>query len=312
MAEQRKGMSTGVIVAIASAIIASGAGGTAALMLTQGNKTAETPAAVSATDPTVAVQSAPGADPAVPPATLTPMQPGTATLSPDGSISFIDDSLTFSAVLPKGPADDPIIKKLRADAEAHLEKNKSGARADADERKKQGAEPMSWEIQIEWKQLAKAGGIVSLVGTNYEFTGGAHGMSYTRTLLAKADTGEELTLAKMLQADRSPSPALTIAICEALKTAKMKAIQSATIFDEPITCAGPKANVKLEDARMAFAPSTEADKFGGLFVYFDPYAVGAYAEGSYDFAIPQSVFSEDMRPAYKALFGGAIPADAKP
>lgn len=312
MTEERKGMSTGVIVAIASAVIASGAGGIGALMLTQGGQRAETPAAVTATDPNVSAQSAPAPDPATPPAPLTPMQPGTATLSPDGSISFIDDALTFSAILPKGPADDPIIRNLQADAHAELEKQKAGARADMDERKKQGAASLSWEVQIEWKQTARAGGIVSLVGTTYEFTGGAHGMTYTRTLLAKADTGEELSLARMLQADRSPSPALTIAICEALKAAKMKAIQSATIFDEPITCAGPKANVKLEEAHMAFAPSTEADKFGGLFVYFDPYAVGAYAEGSYDLSIPQTVFGEDMRPQYKALFGGAIPADAKP
>ncbi len=312
MTEERKGMSAGVIAAIASAVIASGAGGVAALMLTQGGKSAETPAVVGAEDPTVGVESAPGAEPGTPPAALAPMQPGQAILSPDGSISFIDDSLTFSAIMPKDLTDGPIAKRLQAEAQAVLDKRKPEARADADERKKQGADPLSWEIQIEWKQLAKAGGIVSLVGTNYEFTGGAHGMTYTDTLIAKADTGEELTIAKMLQADRSPSPALTIAICEALKTAKVKAIQSATIFDEPITCAGPKANVKLEDARMAFAPSTEADKFGGMFVYFDPYAVGSYAEGSYELAIPQTVFSEDMRPNYKPLFGGAIPADAKP
>lgn len=310
MAEERKRSNVGVIVGIAGAIIAVGGGGIAALTLTQGAKAPTTTAATD--DPTVAVQSAPTADPATPPAPLTPMQPGTATLSPDGSISFIDESLTFSAVLPKAAPDDPTIRKLQADAQAYLDKRKAEARADFDDRKKQGAVEMSWEVQQEWKYTAQAGGIASLVGTNYEFTGGAHGLSSTDTMIVRADTGEELSLAKMLMADRSPSPAITIAICEGLKAEKMKTIQSATIFDEPIVCAGPKANVKIEDAHIALAPSTDPSKFGGLFVYYDPYAVGAYAEGSYTITIPQAVFAEDMRPQYKPLFGGAIPKDAKP
>lgn len=313
MAEERKRSNTGVIVGIVTAVIVAAGGGAAVLTMgQQGNSALENPAAMTGTDPTVAVQSAPVADPMTPPAPLTPMQPGTATLSPDGSISFIDESLTFSAVLPKADANDPIVKKLQADARAYLDKKKIEARADFDERKKQGTVEMSWEVQQEWKFSAKAGGIASLVGTNYEFTGGAHGMGNTDTKIVRADTGEELSLAKMLQADRSPSPAITIAICEGLKAAKMKAIQSATIFDEPITCAGPKANVKIEDAHIALAPSTEADKFGGLFVYYDPYAVGSYAEGAYTLTVPQAVFSEDMRPQYKSLFGGTIPPAAKP
>lgn len=314
MAEQRKGLNTGVVVGIATAVLVAGGGGITALnmMGSQGNNALGDPAAVSGADPIVAAQSAPTADPATPPAPLTPMQPGTVTLSPDGSISFIDESLTFSAVMPKAAADDPIVKKLQADAQAYLDKKKVEARADFDERKKQGAIEMSWEVQQEWKYTAKAGGIASLVGTNYEFTGGAHGMGATDTKIVRSDTGEELSLAKMLLPDRSPSPAITIAICEALKAEKMKAIQAATIFDEPITCAGPKANVKIEDAHIALAPSTDADTFGGLFVYYDAYAVGSYAEGPYTLTIPQAVFREDMRPQYKPLFSGGVSSAAKP
>lgn len=312
MAEPRKGLNTGVIVGIVAAIAAAGAGGAALLTM---NQTTQPPAATApgeAGDPTLSVQSLPTADPATPPSPLTPMQPGTATLSPDGSISFIDESLTFSAILPNGPETDPIIKYLRADTQAHLDKRKVEARADFDERKKQGAVEMSWEVQVAWKYTAQAGGIASLVGTAYEFTGGAHGMSYTDTLIAKTETGEKLTLDKIFLPDRWPSPALTIAVCEALKSAKLKAINSATIMDEPIVCAGPAANLKLEDAHLALAPSTEADRFGGLFVYYDPYAVGSYAEGPYSLVIPQSVFREDVRPQYKALFSGDLPPTAKP
>lgn len=310
MAEERKRANIGVIAGIATAVLVAGGGGVVALNMTQGAPVA--PTTTESGDPVVGVQSSPAADPAIPAAPLVPMQPGTATLSPDGSISFIDESLTFSAVLPKAPTDDPIVRKLQSDAQAYLDKKKVEARADFNERKKQGAMEMSWEVQQEWKYTAQAGGLTSLVGTNYEFTGGAHGMSATDTKIVRADTGEELSLAKMLLPDRSPSPAITIAICEGLKAEKMKSIQSATIFDEPIVCAGTKANVKIEDAHIALAPSTEAGKFGGLFVYYDPYAVGSYAEGSYSLTIPQAVFSEDMRPQFKSLFGGGIPSAAKP
>jgi Deacetylase PdaC len=312
MAEERKGMSAGVIAAIAAAVVAAGGGGIAVMTMNPAAQAPSPTVLTEATDPTAGVQSAPTADPAAPASPLVPLQPGVATLSPDGSISFIDDSLTFSAILPKGADTDPIIKRLRAETQAHLDKRKAEARADFEDRKKQGAIEMSWEVQVAWKYTAQAGGIASLAGTAYEFTGGAHGMTYTDTLIAKADTGEALTLPQMLLPDRVPSPAITIAICEALKTAKLKAINAATIMDEPIVCAGPAANVKIDEAHVALAPSTEADKFGGLFVYYDAYAVGSYAEGPYSLVVPQAVFREDIRPQYKNLFGGEIPQGSKP
>lgn len=307
MVEKRKGLNTGVIVAIATAV-AVGGGGYAALNM-GGSETASNPAPAepaSAADPTVGVQALPNADPATPPAPLTPMQPGAATVSPDGSITFIDESLTFSATFPKGAPDDPVLNALRADAQAYLDKFKGQARADYEERRKQGAIEMSWDVEVKWAYTAKAGGIVSLAGHAEEFTGGAHGMNLTDTLIARAATGEKITLAQMLNPGQSPSPAITIAVCEALKAAKLKAINAATIFDEPIVCAGTKSNLKIDAAKFALAPSTDADKFGGLIVYFDPYAVGSYAEGAYTLTIPQDVFREDLRAAYKPLFAGGI------
>jgi hypothetical protein len=111
----------------------------------------------------------------------------------------------------------------------------------------------------------------------------------------------------MLIAQRSPSPATVIAICEALKAAKVEKIKSATILDEPIVCIGPSANAKTEEARIVLAPSNELKKFGGLYAYYEPYAVGAYAEGPYVLTIQQEIFAEDLRPEFKPLFGGEPP-----
>ena len=84
MVEERKRSNIGVIIGIATAVIVAGGGGIAALnmMGNQGNNALGDPTAIVGADPTAVVQSAPTADPATPPAPLTPMQPGTATLSP--------------------------------------------------------------------------------------------------------------------------------------------------------------------------------------------------------------------------------------
>ena len=158
---------------------------------------------------------------------------------------------------------------------------------------------------IKRKYPAQACDIVSLVGTAYEFTGGAHGMTYTDTHIAKAATGEQIAIESML-ASGAISPAIVIGVCEALKKVKLERIGSATIYDEPIVCAGAQTNIKLEEAKVGLAPSTESNKFGGVFVYYDAYAVGSYAEGSYALALPHEIFMEDLRPEYKARFGGKL------
>lgn len=288
----------GAGVAIAAALLA--------VFISTGNKDKTEQPAPADGGEMVSVQSAgQGADtPPAPPAT--PTADG-VTASADGALTYADAAITFSAALPPGSETDPVLKPLRQQALEMLAKYKADATADMVERKRIGAPALAWEVQLSWKELARAGGIASLEGTFYEFTGGAHGMGSSASHIARIGTGEELKFADMLQGARQPSPALIIAMCEALKTEKLKRINSATIFDEPITCAGPNANVKADEATIVLAPSNEPDRFGGLYVFYDPYAVGAYAEGGYTLTIPQQVFAEDLKPEFKKLFGGMAP-----
>ncbi len=264
-------------------------------------------AADPADDQTAQIQFGQNGQTTPPPVPATP-DPGAPVANTDGSLAFADDTISFSAAIPPGPATDPVLTYLRTDALAYFSKYKANARADAERRKEEGAIGMPWEVLIEWAYTAKAGDIVSLTGTAYEFTGGAHGMTYTDTHIAKTDTGEQITIESMLQSG-GISPAITIGVCEALKRAKLEMGGTANIHGEPIVCAGVNANISIEEAKFALAPSTEANKFGGLFVYYDPYAVGAYAEGTYSLALPHEVFAEDLRPEYKAMFGGKVAAE---
>jgi len=295
-------------VILAGPAVAIGAALLAVFISTSNSRTDEAPAA-TAPDEIVGVQSATPGQPGAPEVPAPP-ETGAAVVAADGAIAFDDPTLSYAAAFPPGTEDDPVLKPLREEAQALLDRTRTGARADFDERKRMGAVEMAWEVKTQWKYTAKAGGIVSLQGEKYEFTGGAHGMTMTGTHIARPVSERAMTFDSMLQPDRNPSPALVIAICEALKTAKLKAINSATIFDEPIVCAGPNTNVKMEEANIALAPSTEADRFGGVFVYFDPYAVGSYAEGPYTLTIPQVVFREDLKKEFQPLFAGTVPPDA--
>jgi hypothetical protein len=111
----------------------------------------------------------------------------------------------------------------------------------------------------------------------------------------------------MMILKRSPSPAMVIALCEALKAEKRKRIGAETIFDEPIVCAGGKANVHPEKAKLVLAPSNQPGRFGGIYAHFEAYEVGAYVEGPYSLTVQQSIFAEDLKPEFKPLFAGEAP-----
>lgn len=301
------------LAAIAGGAVAIGAG----LLVVFGPKGAEKieeskPAAVVDTaatpdDPTVQTAQLGQSDPNAPAPPEPPSTDGADTVSPDGAaISFSDESISYSAALPSGPADDPNLAYLRKDALSYLATKKAQARATYDEFKKEGSVPATypWEVMIQWDYTAKAGDIVSLFGSAYEYTGGAHGMAYFDTHIARTN-GQQINVADMFQSGLTP--AVVIAICEALKVEKKKRIETETIYDEPIVCAGPNGNVKVEKAKLALAPSNQPNKFGGIQVYYEAYEVGSYAEGSYEFVVQQEVFAEDLRPEFKPLFGGTAP-----
>lgn len=222
------------------------------------------------------------------------------------TVAFEDESLSFSVALPAGPENDPVLTHLREDSESYLVKVKANARADFNRLKASGVKPYPWEVRAKWTYTARAGDIVSLVGESSEYNGGAHPMLMFDTYIGRS-TGEQLKMDDMLIFKRSPSPAMIIAICEALKAAKTSKVKSATIFDEPIVCAGPEANAKTDVAKIALAPSNQPDRFGGLYAYYEPYAVGAYSEGPYRLTVQQEIFAEDLKPEFRKLFAGEAP-----
>jgi hypothetical protein len=304
MSEKPKLPAGGLALAFSGVAVVAAVG--AVMISTRGGDVkaaGEQPAAASSDGATpsdeqiLSVQSAPE--------TPQPPTPGAAGVQSADTISVSDPSLVFSAALPSQEEAGPIAARLRKEADDLLAKKLKEAHEMHADARAEGRSPIPWEYQIEWKVLGRASEWVSLVGTLYQFEGGAHGLGTTDTRIANYKTGEEIAFPDMLRFGKGFSPAVVIATCEALKKEKRTRIGSDTVMDEPTICAGPNANVRLEDASIGLAPSNVAGKFGGLYVYFDPYAVGSYAEGSYQVAIPHEVFAEDLKAPFKTLFAGS-------
>ena len=232
-----------------------------------------------------------------------------APLKPeDAEIAFKDESLVFLADFPDDPGNDLILRSLNDEAQDYLARMKSSARAEFQRTVREGEPARPWSVSVSWTVTARAGGIISLAGQAIEDTGGAHPSLMFEARTGRSATGERIEIENMLIPERSPSPAMVIAVCEALKAEKSRTIGSATIFDEAIVCAGSSANLSLADAHISLAPSDKDGRFGGVRVEFPPYAVGSWAEGPYRLIIQQSVFADDLRADYRPLFSGTAPA----
>lgn len=306
--------STGVVAGVAIAIIVALVGVSVIVGNSNQSKPAKDPPS-AIIGPDTARTAPPPETPSAPARTALRDPPPAAAGGPTVStasarpieVAFKDEALTFKAELPAGPANDPVLTFLRDDSLRTLSRLKANSRAEYEREKRKGLSPLPWDVRITWTYTARAGGLVSLAGEESEFTGGAHPNLFFDSHIAPAAGGAPIKISDMMQADRSPSPAMMIGICEALKGAKLNRIHAPTIFDDPIVCAGPNANAKTEAAVIALAPSNRPDKFGGVYVYYPPYAVGSNAEGAYRLTVQQGVFAQDLRPAYKPMFAGEAP-----
>lgn len=235
---------------------------------------------------------------AIPHIAPNPANPANALVEAQ-KVEFEDETLKFHAELPAGAAGDPVLKHLNDESEHTLAQLKSKARADYAHAKRQ------LDVKIVWAYTAKAADYVSLVGEESEFARDAHPNSLYDSYIAHAPDNRQIKAADLFAVPLSAK--LINGICDALHDQKLDRLHAATIFDDPIKCTGDNANAKTDAAVLALAPSDQPNKFGGLYAYYSPYIVGSHAEGAYKLTIQQSVFADDLKPEFKALFAGHAP-----
>lgn len=179
------------------------------------------------------------------------------------------------------------------------------ARAEADRKQNDGTFPWRpYDGQREWTLAAATPSLVSLRGSWFDYTGGAHPNHGSTGLLWDVKAETEIKPSALFRPG-ADMKVLDKAICDAVAVAKSHR-EGASPLDSVFGCP------KWSDTELALAPSTEAGKIGGLIVLIDPYVVGSYAEGDYEVTIPLSAFRALLAPAYGGIFGGSPKSPGNP
>ena len=229
-----------------------------------------------------------------------------ADTKPDFSIKTkpVEISVTLDAKIKADPA-------LAADCLAEGKKWAAARKAEADKERKQYPDLFSnaWSYDRKYEtRSVVAGRYVSIVRGDYEYTGGAHPNSSSNTILWDRSAGKRISIRPFFKetADNGPTlKAMRLGVIASLKAEKKA--RGAEGLDEG-AIDGIEAKL-LKIGPVALAPSTEEGKSSGLNFYYDPYAVGSYAEGGYVAFVSWETLKPYLTPEGVKIFGGARPKD---
>ncbi|MDR3467550.1 MAG: DUF3298 domain-containing protein [Xanthobacteraceae bacterium] len=152
---------------------------------------------------------------------------------------------------------------------------------------------------------------VSVSRWDYTYAGGAHPNSEVDTILWDRQAGKRMSIRPFFNKLADGGPSLT-AMRETI-IAALKVEKKARGVDDDVATDWFKgiAPSLLKIGPVGLAPSTEARKSSGLVFHYSPYAVGPYAEGSYDAFVPWEALKPYLSAEGRAIFGGRRPETAK-
>lgn len=195
-------------------------------------------------------------------------------------------------------------RKLWREDRAELAKFAAGAKGQKRDRIKDGwTDPPAYGNELSWEVSAASPRLVSLSGTWYDFSGGAHPNHGYRVLLWSPAAKRTVKPAELFKPPSKADAAVDRALCQGIERARReKGVEPDAGTREMWPCP------KFRAVKFALLPANTGGGFGGLQFLFDPYESGSYAEGEYEVVLPQSV----MRPVIAPAWGGAFAGKPKP
>ena len=165
------------------------------------------------------------------------------------------------------------------------------------------SQPQPYERRVSWTVTAVTPNLVSLRSTWFDDTGGVHPNHGSDTRLWDREHFQMLLQSDLFQPDYDFT-ALNQTLCAAVRKAKQARLGPT----DPNSWPCPK----WRDSHATLVPSTQPFRIGGIMFLFDPYVIGAYAEGDYAVLIPQSDFQTALAPTRTAEFVGSPAPTLKP
>jgi hypothetical protein len=230
---------------------------------------------------------------------------------PDAAVNtqYIDASVTLDAAIH---ADKPLAENLLVEGKRWMEKNRAEAAKEFKASPELFRNGRAWTFERNYSQTSTVDGrYVSIVRTDYIYTGGVHPNTDIDTILWDDSARKQISIRSFFKetADNGPTlKALRAAAITAVKAEKKeRGIDDSGSIDwykgiEPTL---------LKVGSVSLAPSTVAGKSAGLDFHYPPYAVGAYAEGSYVVFVPWDAFKAHLSPQGAAIFAGDKPSETK-
>jgi Deacetylase PdaC len=180
-----------------------------------------------------------------------------------------------------------------------------------------------WSLERGYSVRSVVARYVSILRTDYTYSGGAHPNTNIDTILWDRDARTRISIRPFLKESTDNGPTMT-ALAKLVRlavarekiergqgdedAAKKKGVSTEEYLvaqDSSITDGVQASLIKL--GPVTLAPSTVVNKSSGFTFHFSPYAVGSYAEGPYTVFVPGSELKPYLSPTGAAIFAGERP-----
>lgn len=244
---------------------------------------------------------------------------GTSTAAPDDAIEAVSESPAEAPPVAKGrsekeetevyefaysyPDAAAAIPALRDMLDAALATEKSNlissARADKEEAAKDGYPYRTHASQTDWKVVTDLPDWLSLSSQQYEYSGGAHGMTVPGSLIWDRRANAARKPADLFTSQDALRSALQAPFCEKLDK------ERARKRGEPVVSGSGQMFSECIDptAQTLILGSTNRRTFDRIGVLVAPYEAGPYAEGGYEVTLPVTgKIMAALKPQYRNAF----------
>ena len=164
-----------------------------------------------------------------------------------------------------------------------------------------------WKLNIDMNNFYLSGDIASVVGEINSYTGGAHPNLTYSALMFDAKTQDIIDIDSIFENKNSFLEKISSYTINKLLTHKSKFIENSFLNDELILRGASAKEINYE--HIVAIPDNKKNSAAGLLIYFPPYAVGSYAEGTYKVFVPSDLFYKYLKGNSKRYFSKGVKAD---
>lgn len=237
-------------------------------------------------------------------ALITAPLPATAATVTTADTKALTAKLEVADVLAKPPG---LYENLATEGRRWLSQNRAEAEKAYKDDPSDFADGRRWTFERTYTQVSATGRYVGVLRRDYVYSGGAHPNTVLDTILWDSAMKRRISVRPFFTETGDGGPTMT-ALAAAIRAAVRaeKKARGIEVADDPAKDDWVSA---IEPKLLGLGPlvpigSTVPGKSGGLAVFFSPYAVGPYAEGSYTVVVPWRTFERFLSDEGRALFAG--------